>query len=153
MILRKSVMHVAALGLLASCSGNENAEDTATEASEAVSEPEPVADGTPAAAGGQPAAVAQCVACHTFEQDGPNGIGPNLWNVYDSPAASKPGFMYSTAMKDLGFTWDEPTLNTYLTNPRTALPGGKMSFAGINDEAKRKEVISYLATLKPAVTE
>ena len=153
MILRKTFVHIAAMSLLASCGGNDSTGDPVDDSSETTAEAEPMADAGPASDGGQPAAVAQCVACHTFDEAGPNGIGPNLWNVYNSPAASKPGFMYSTAMKESGFTWDDATLDTYLANPRTALPGGKMSFAGISDEAKRKEVITYLATLEPVAVE
>ena len=56
-------------------------------------------------------------------------------------------FTYSEAMKGSGLTWDEATLDTYLTNPRGLVPGTKMAFAGIKDDAKRAEVIAYLKTL------
>ena len=46
-----------------------------------------------------PPAVAQCKACHTMDKGGKNGVGPNLFGVVDRPAAARPGFAYSPAMK------------------------------------------------------
>ena len=41
-------------------------------------------------------------------------------------------------------TWDEPTLDRYLKSPRDVVPGTKMTFPGIKDDAKRAAVIAYL---------
>jgi cytochrome c2 len=46
-----------------------------------------------------------------------------------------------------GLKWDDATLDKYLENPMGMVPGTKMSFGGLKDEAKRKEVIEYLKTL------
>lgn len=95
-----------------------------------------------------PAAFAQCRACHTAAKDGPNLIGPNLYGVAGQPAGKHAGYSYSTALTGAGLTWDDATLDKWLENPRQLVPGTKMSFAGLSDEAKRQEVIAYLKTLK-----
>ena len=40
----------------------------------------------------------RCGACHTFEKDGANKVGPHLWGIVDRPIASVADFEYSPAM-------------------------------------------------------
>ena len=57
-------------------------------------------------------------------------------------------FDYSAAMKaKSGETWTFEALNAYLKNPKAAIPGNKMAFAGINRDSERADVINYLRTL------
>ena len=93
-----------------------------------------------------PASFNQCKVCHAVEP-GKHGIGPSLAGIYGTRAADIPGFEFSSAMEQSGLTWDEATLDKYLTDPRALVPGTKMSFAGLKDAAKRKEVIDYLKSL------
>jgi len=86
----------------------------------------------------------RCVACHTIDKGGANGIGPNLHGVVGAAVASKPDFSYSGAMKAKGGVWDEAALNAYLKQPMMAVPGTRMAFAGIPDDADRKALILYL---------
>jgi cytochrome c len=51
-------------------------------------------------------------------------------------------------MKGANKTWDEATLDVYLTDPKAAVPGNKMAFAGLPQAEDRANVIAYLATLK-----
>jgi cytochrome c len=88
-----------------------------------------------------------CTVCHTVEA-GKNKIGPSLHGVVGRHSASLPDFAYSDAMKKADKTWDEATLDSYLTNPRALVPGTKMIFAGLKDEADRKNVIAYLKSLE-----
>ena len=97
----------------------------------------------------QPAKLAQCKVCHTFDEDGPDQLGPNLWGVYGQAAASDADFAYSTALRNAGLVWDDGSLDAYLADPRTTVPGGKMSFAGFRNVEDRKAVIEYMATLTP----
>ena len=103
----------------------------------------PVADNSSAT----PVAFVPCMACHSVTP-GQNGIGPSLAGTFGRKAASAPGFEYSDAMKASGKTWDEATLDTYLTHPMGAVPGTRMTYMGQTDPAKRKELIEYLKTLK-----
>ena len=86
----------------------------------------------------------RCVACHTVDKGGSNGIGPNLHGVVGAAVASKPDFSYSGAMKAKGGVWDEAALDAYLKAPMKAVPGTRMAFAGVIDDADRKALILFL---------
>jgi cytochrome c2 len=75
-------------------------------------------------------------------------VGPSLAGVFGAKAGHAEGYNYSSAMLESGLTWDEATLDKYLGAPMQTVTGTKMAFAGIKDEAKRKEVIEYLKALK-----
>jgi cytochrome c len=89
----------------------------------------------------------KCALCHTTEA-GKNKVGPSLFGVVGRKAASLEGYNYSEAMKKYDHDWDPKTLDTYLADPRAAVPGTKMIFPGIKDEKERQDVIGYLETLK-----
>lgn len=90
----------------------------------------------------------RCTACHTIDKGGRNGVGPNLHGVVGRAFGAVPGFAYSGALKAKGGVWDEATLDAYLKAPSQAIPGGRMAFAGIRDDAERKALILYLAEQK-----
>ncbi|MFL5296561.1 MAG: c-type cytochrome [Phenylobacterium sp.] len=87
---------------------------------------------------------ALCQTCHTVVEGGPNMTGPNLHGVFGRKAASLPGFNYSDPLKASGWTWDAARLDTWITDPKVALPGTKMTFAGFKDPKDRTDVIAYL---------
>jgi len=89
----------------------------------------------------------KCAICHTAVA-GKNGLGPSLFGVVGRKSGTAPGYSYSDAMKNANKTWDEATLNAYLTDPKAVVPGNKMSFAGLPNADDRANVIAYLATLK-----
>jgi cytochrome c len=89
----------------------------------------------------------KCVVCHTAVA-GKNGLGPSLFGVVGRQSATVPGYNYSDAMKGANKTWDAATLDAYLTDPKAAVPGNKMAFAGLPNADDRATVIAYLATLK-----
>jgi len=95
--------------------------------------------------------TSQCKACHTFDQGGPNRIGPNLWGVVGRQVASHEGFKYTDAMQqygqEIGGTWTYSHLSTYLENPRGQVPGTKMIFQGIKKKEDRAALLAYLRTL------
>ena len=86
----------------------------------------------------------RCVACHTIDKGGRNGIGPNLHGIAGNAVAAVPGFSYSGAIKAKGGVWDDAALDTYLEAPMKALPGTRMAFAGVIDAADRQALILYL---------
>ncbi len=94
------------------------------------------------------AKVAQCKSCHTFTKGGPALVGPNLYGVFGTKAAAVPGFTFSDGMKASGLTWDAPTLDRWIENPKSVVPDTKMTFAGMTDPKDRQNIIAYLATLR-----
>jgi cytochrome c len=88
-----------------------------------------------------------CNACHTFDEGGKAGIGPNLYGVVGGPHAHMQGFNYSEALKGKQGPWTFDELNEWLHKPSAYAPGTRMSFAGINSDQERANVIDYLHTL------
>lgn len=89
-------------------------------------------------------AFARCRSCHTINEGGSNMTGPNLYGVFGRTAGTQPKYNYSAPVKAAGFVWDAERLDQWLQNPRTFLPGNKMTFPGLPDAADRRDVIAYL---------
>lgn len=108
--------------------------------------PTPSPTPTKVAAAGPPEAFKQCSVCHSTEP-GKTLIGPSLAGIYGEKAGEVPGYKFSDAMKNSGITWNDATLDTFLTDPKKDIPGTNMSLAGIKDPAKRADIIAYLKSL------
>lgn len=97
---------------------------------------------------GQVAYNNACRTCHSFKP-GDNRLGPTLHGVVGRKAGSVEGFAFSPAMKDSGITWDEATLDKFITSPNQVVSGNKMQpFGGVADAGERKKIVDYLKTLK-----
>jgi len=89
----------------------------------------------------------KCLPCHSFEENGKNKIGPNLWNVLGRTKANQPDFPYSSSLAQIGGAWNYDALDDFLTSPKEYAPGTKMAFPGIKKPAVRADIIIYLRTL------
>jgi cytochrome c len=91
----------------------------------------------------------QCRACHAVSAAARDGLGPNLVGVVGAKAATRrPKFKYSPALKAAKLTWDDATLDRWLTDPAAVVPGTTMHFVGLPRKPVRANVIAYLKTLK-----
>ncbi|MBU2364989.1 MAG: cytochrome c family protein, partial [Alphaproteobacteria bacterium] len=93
------------------------------------------------------ATFAKCKSCHSIEQGGPNGTGPDLWAVVGRKPASHGGFAYSAGMTEFGgkqAAWDYDHLYEFLKGPQKYIPGTKMTFVGIKKPDERVNLIAYL---------
>jgi len=90
---------------------------------------------------------AKCAACHTINQGGANGIGPNLYATVGEPIGQgKAGFAFSDALKSKGGDWTFENLDHWLTSPREFAPGTKMTFAGLGNPVDRANLIAWMNT-------
>ena len=85
----------------------------------------------------------KCKACHALKA-GKKKVGPSLHGIMGKEAAKMKGFKYSKAMKKSGVTWDEATLDKFLTKPKKFMKGTKMSFGGLKKKKDRDNVIAYI---------
>ena len=100
--------------------------------------------GTADPAKGQLIFANSCKRCHSIEPQKGSNFGPNLWGVVGREKASIENFSYSDTLKNWGSSWSYGDLNAFLWGPAITAPGGRMKFAGIEDEAERANLIAYL---------
>ena len=105
-----------------------------------------------AIAAGDPEAGAKvfnkCRACHQVGPTAKNGVGPSLNGLAGRKSGAAEGYNYSDANKNSGLTWDEATFLEYIAGPQKKIPGTKMTFPGLPDEADRNNVWAYLSQFK-----
>lgn len=87
----------------------------------------------------------KCTSCHTINQGGANGLGPNLYGVMGAGVAQHaPGFNYSEPLRSRGGTWDWETMSAWIKSPRAFAEGTRMSFPGLSDPQARADLLLYL---------
>ena len=99
----------------------------------------------PSAAAGRKLFATVCSACHELDR---SKVGPPLNGVVGLAAGSVSGYPYSAALAHAPVVWNATTLNQWLANPGAFIPGATMPLA-VPDEARRRDIIAYLETLKP----
>ena len=60
--------------------------------------------------------------------------------------ASHPGFSYSSAMSASHEPWEFAQIYVFLKAPQLAVPGTKMSYAGLRSSQDRIDLLAYLRT-------
>ena len=91
------------------------------------------------------ASFKKCMSCHSVDQGGANGQGPNLYAIFgDGVGVGRGGYAFSDGLKAMGGKWDWTNMNSWLLNPSAMVSGTKMSFAGISDPQERANVMVFL---------
>ena len=99
-------------------------------------------------AGGEEAYNNACRTCHSVKP-GDNRLGPSLSGIVGKKAGGESGYQYSPSLKDSGVTFDEATLDKFITNPDGVVPGNNMKpYTGISDAALRAKIIAFLKSGK-----
>jgi len=130
-------------------------EEAATQAAAAPAAPAALEPITPLLASanvdnGRQIAQRQCAACHSFNEGGRNGVGPNLWGIVGAMHAAKEGFNYSTANRALADKpWGYEELNAFIAAPARAMPGTRMSYSGLSNVQQRADLIAFLRSISP----
>jgi cytochrome c len=92
---------------------------------------------------GRDAFEKRCTGCHALDKI---KVGPPLRGVYGRNAGRDARFTYSDAVKTTSVTWDETTLDRWLTDTESVIPDNDMSFR-LNDAGERASIIAYLRQL------
>ena len=88
---------------------------------------------------------AKCMSCHTIDQGGANGIGPNLYGIFGQPIGKHAaGFAYSSDLANFGGEWTYEIMDDWLRSPKGMVPGTKMSFAGLGNPEERANLLLFM---------
>jgi cytochrome c len=87
----------------------------------------------------------RCGGCHALDRD---QEGPRLGGVYGRIAGTVKSFSYSVALKEFRITWNEESLDKWLTNPEQLVPNNDMAFR-LEKVEERRIIISFLRENSP----
>jgi len=157
--MKLNLLALMTVSLLAACGGDT---DTSTPQTP-VRQTEPKAETAPVKEVVKPAEVTteivdpvlkrgkrmflRCKSCHTVDEGGRNGTGPNLYKIFNAEAAQKEGFKYSKAMQASAVVWDDAAMDLWIEKPRELVPGTSMAFVGLKKPEDREALIKYLKSV------
>ena len=82
----------------------------------------------------------RCTGCHSLDHD---MEGPRLRTVYGRKTGDVTSFSYSATLKSAQITWNDVSLDKWLTDPDSLVPGNDMSFHVPNPN-ERADIIRFL---------
>jgi cytochrome c len=91
----------------------------------------------------------KCASCHSVDEGGKNGNGPNLYGISTRGVAANADYKYSAALTEFAATnslWTDELLDAWLADPKKLVSGTKMNVK-VAKEEERANLIAYLKTL------
>jgi cytochrome c len=82
----------------------------------------------------------RCTGCHALQGD---REGPRLAGVFGRKAGAVAGFTYSAGLKRSGLTWNDTTLDKWLSDPDLVVRDNNMSFS-VPKATERRDLIAFL---------
>jgi cytochrome c len=82
----------------------------------------------------------RCTGCHAMDQ---NREGPRLRGVYGRTSGEVATFDYSAALKEAHIVWNDRSLEQWLADPDTLVPGNNMEFH-VAKPQERRDLIAFL---------
>jgi cytochrome c len=89
----------------------------------------------------------RCTGCHSLDR---NKEGPHLRDVYRRKAGAVANFQYSDALKAARLTWDDTSLDKWLTDTESVIPNNDMPFR-VPGAAERADIIAFLRSTAQTV--
>jgi cytochrome c len=86
----------------------------------------------------------KCKPCHDVGEDAKIKLGPPLNGIDGRKSAAYPNFNYSDPFKGLGVTWNATLFKQWVSGPGAMVPGTRMAFSGIKDDAEIANLWAYL---------
>jgi cytochrome c len=151
-VIGEQIVHPKRLETAAISLGGQPQQQAAAPAAPAAPAVEPIAPllAFASADSGRALAARVCGSCHTFNEGGRAGVGPNLWGIVGANHAHQAGFNYSAANRAMADKpWTVEEINQFIAGPARYMPGTRMAFAGLNSAQQRAEIIAFLVSISP----
>jgi cytochrome c len=101
------------------------------------------------AAAGEQSFNQTCRPCHDVGPDAKPKLGPPLNGISGRKAGAIAEFAsYSDPLKNSGIVWDKAKFLQWVAGPQAVVPGTRMAFAGLKDEAVANNLWAYLSQFK-----
>ena len=88
------------------------------------------------AAAGEQVFKRMCSPCHDVGEEAKVKLGPPQNGLDGRQSGTMEGFNYSPANKNSGITWSDESFAKYIRAPMQEMPGTRMAFVGIKNDAK-----------------
>jgi cytochrome c len=86
-----------------------------------------------------------CRTCHSF-RSGDNRLGPSMAGIFGAKSGQVAGYRGYSGGLD-GITWDEATLDRFISNPMSVSTSTNMVFPPVADAEERKKIIEFLKSI------
>jgi cytochrome c len=87
----------------------------------------------------------KCLPCHAVGENAKKKFGPQLNGLDGRKIGTAAGYRYSDGYRNSEIIWDEVSFTAYIGNPRSMVPGSKMTFVGVKNEKEARDLWAYLA--------